>query len=119
MCSICNKFETTYLNIEQGNLLPYEIKNAPDNTTFTNIINKNSGIISLLRLIVAIAVEITEVISFGKATANAFSSAKNLSEQNIHNRKLEAAAKYNKLVKYLCDAWWISIAIISAKCRLK
>ena len=36
VCLICNKFKTKYLNIEQVNLLPDEIKNAPDNTTFTD-----------------------------------------------------------------------------------
>ena len=42
VCSICNQFKTKYLNIEQVKLLPDEINNAPDNTTFTDNIVKNS-----------------------------------------------------------------------------
>ena len=36
VCSVCNKYKNKYLNIEQVNLLPDEIKQASDNTTFTD-----------------------------------------------------------------------------------
>ena len=98
MCSICNKFKTKYLNIEQVNLLPDEIRNAPNNTTFTNTIERNGGIIPLLPLIGAIAAGITALASAGRATASAVISAKNSTEQERHNRELEAAARGNGLM---------------------
>ena len=57
VCSICNKFKTKYLNIEQVHLLPDKIKNAPDNSTFTVTIERNGGIIPLLPLIGALQLE--------------------------------------------------------------
>ena len=97
VCLICNKFKTKYLNIEQINLLPDEIRNAPDNTTFTDTIERNGGIIPLLSLIGAIAAGITALASAGGATASAVISAKNSAEQERHNRELEAAARGNGL----------------------
>ena len=55
VCLICNKFKTKYLNVEQINLLPDEIRNAPDYTTFRDTIERNVKIIPLLLLIGAIA----------------------------------------------------------------
>ena len=97
MCSICIKSKTKYLNIEQVNLLPVEIRNAPDNTTFTNTIERNGGIISLLFLIGAIAAGITALASAGGANASAVISAKNSAEQERNNCELEAAARNNRL----------------------
>ena len=97
VCLICNKFKTKYLNIEQINLLPDEIRNAPDNTTFTDTIERNGGIILLLPLIGAIAAGITALASAGGATASSVISAKNSVEQERHNRELEAAARGNGL----------------------
>ena len=37
-CSICNKFKSKFLNHEQIKLLPGEIKNSPDNSTFKDTI---------------------------------------------------------------------------------
>ena len=99
VCSICNKLKTKYLNIEQVNLLPDEIKNAPDNTTFTDTIVRNGGILPLLPLIGAIAAGITALASAGGATASAVISAKNSAQQERHNRELEAAARGNGLDK--------------------
>ena len=97
VCSICNKFKTKYWNIEQVKLLPDEIKNAHDNTTFTDNIVRNGGILPFLPLIKAIAAGITALASAGGATASAVISAKNSSEQERHNRELEAAARGNGL----------------------
>ena len=77
LCLICNKFNTKYLNIEQINLLPDEIRNTPDNTTFTDTIEQNDGIIPLLPLIGVIAAGITALAFVGGATASAVISAKN------------------------------------------
>ena len=48
VCSICNKFKTKYLNIELVNLLPDDIRNAPDNRTFTDNIIKEGKALPLL-----------------------------------------------------------------------
>ena len=97
VCLICNKFKTKYLNIEQINLLLGEIRNAFDNTTFTDTIERNGGIIPFLPLIGAIAAGITALASAGGATASAVISAKNSAKQERHNRELEAAARGNGL----------------------
>ena len=86
VCLICNKFTTKYLNIEQVNLLPDKIRNAPDNTTFTDIIERNGGIIPLYPLIGAIAAGLTALAFAGEATASAVIRAKNSAEQERHNR---------------------------------
>ena len=63
MCSVCNKYKNKYLNIEQVNLLPDEIKQALDNTTFTNnVINKGNAL-PLLTLIPAIFAGISALTS--------------------------------------------------------
>ena len=95
VCLICNKFTTKYLNIEQVKLLPDEIKNAPDNTTFTDTIERNGGIFPLLPLIGAIAAEITALASAGGAIGSAVISAKNSGEQKRHHRQLEDIARGN------------------------
>ena len=97
VCSICNKFKTKYLNIEQVKLLPDEIKNAPDNTTFTDNIVRNGGILPLLFLIGVIVAGITALASVGGATASSVISAKNSAEQERHNRELEVASRGNGL----------------------
>ena len=93
MCLICNKFKTKYLNIEQINLLLNEIRNAPDNTTYTDTIERNGGIISLLSLIGANAAEITALASAGGATASDVIRAKYSAEQERHNREIKNLAK--------------------------
>ena len=45
ICSICNKFISKYVNKEQIKLLPNEIQQAADNTTFNDTIERNGGII--------------------------------------------------------------------------
>ena len=51
--------------------MPDEIRNAPDNTTFTDTIEWNCGIIKLFYLIGAIASLSTAFASAGKNTASA------------------------------------------------
>ena len=50
VCVICNKFKTKYLNKEQIRLLPDEIKSAPDDSDFNNIVVRNREEIPLLTL---------------------------------------------------------------------
>ena len=63
LCSVCNKYKNKYLNIEQVNLLPDEIKHAPDNTTFTDNIIKEGNALPLLTLIPAIFAWISALTS--------------------------------------------------------
>ena len=77
VCSICNKFKTKFLNKEQIKLLPVELKQAGNNTTFNNTIERNGGIIPLLPLIGAIAMGISTLTATGGATTSAIISAKN------------------------------------------
>ena len=48
VCSIGNKFKSKFLNKEQIMLLPNEIQQATNNTTLTNTIERNGGIIPLI-----------------------------------------------------------------------
>ena len=65
--------------------MPDEIKNALDNTTFHDTIERNGGILPILPLIVAIAAGITALSAAGVAAANAILSAqKNNQDERPH-----------------------------------
>ena len=93
VCSICNKFKSKFLNKEQIILLPNEIQQTTNNTTFTNTIERNGGIIPLTPLINAIAAGISALASAGGATASAIISAKNSAKQERHNKQFEDIAR--------------------------
>ena len=57
-CSICNKFKSKFLNHEQIKVLPDEIKNAPDNSTFNNDIIRDKKALSLLASIPLVVADI-------------------------------------------------------------
>ena len=95
VCSICNKFKTKCLNIEQVKLLPDEIRHAPDNTTFTDTIERNGGKIPILPLIGAIAGGLTALAAVGGTTASAIIGANSLAEDVRHHRQLEDIARGN------------------------
>ena len=92
MCSICNKFKTKFLNLEQVKLLPDETKNSVDDSTFTNTIERNNAILPIIPLIMAVTAGISALASAGKATASAIISAKNSAEDERHHRELEKIA---------------------------
>ena len=58
VCAICNKFKTKYLNLEQVKVLPNEIKDSIDGSTFTNTIERNGILISIIPLISTIVMGI-------------------------------------------------------------
>ena len=93
MCSICNKFKTRFLNLEQVKLLPDEIKNSVDGSTFTNTIERNGGIIPIISLIMAVTAGISALASAGSATASAIISAKNSAEDEKHHRELDSISR--------------------------
>ena len=88
MCSICNKYMTKFLNLEQVKLLQNEIKISVEGSTFTNTIERNGGILPIIPLIAAVAAGISVIASAGGATANAIISAKNSAEEKRHHREL-------------------------------
>ena len=93
VCSICNKYKNKYLNIKQVNLLPDEIKQAPDNTTFTDTIERNGGIIPLLPLIGAIAAGVNALTSVADTTSSIVLATRKANEEERHHRQLEDIAK--------------------------
>ena len=93
LCSICNKYKNKYFNIEQVNLLPDEIKQAPDNTTFTGTIERNGGIIPLLPLIGAIVAGIKALTSVADTTSSIVLANRKANKDERHHRQLEDIAK--------------------------
>ena len=67
MCLICKTFKIKYFNIEQINLLPYKIRNAPNITSFIDTLKRNAIIILILPFIGAIAA-IIRTIKFASGT---------------------------------------------------
>ena len=97
MCSICNKFKSKFLNLEQVKLLPDEIKNSVDGSTFTNTIERNGGIIPIIPLIMAVTAGISALAAAGGSTASAIISAKNSAEDEKHHRELESIGRGNSI----------------------
>ena len=65
VCVICNKFKTKYLNQEKVKVLPNEIKDSIDGSTFTNTIERNGILISIIPLISTIVIGISTLPSQG------------------------------------------------------
>ena len=89
VCSICNKFKSKFLNKEQIILLSKEIQQATNNTTFTNTIERNGGLLPIIPLIGAIAMDISALASAGGTAASAIIIAKILLNKKgiINNSK--------------------------------
>ena len=51
LCSICNKLKSKFLNKEQITLLPDEVLNSSDNSTFNDVIIRDGKAIPLLALV--------------------------------------------------------------------
>ena len=92
LCSICNKFKTKVLSLEQVKLLPDEIKNSVDGSIVTNTIERNGGILPIIPLIMAVTAGISALASAGGATASAIINAKNSAEEERNHRDLEKIA---------------------------
>ena len=73
--------------------MPDEIKNAPDNTTFNDTIERNGGVLPLVGIIGAIAAGITALSTAGGETANAILSAQKNKEDERHHKELESIAR--------------------------
>ena len=95
-CIICNKQKSKYLNKYQVDVLPDKIRDSEDNTTFVdNIKAKTGGIVPVIPIIAAICAGITALSTAGGAAAGTIIAAKNSSETERHNKKLEQIADGN------------------------
>ena len=70
-CKDCNNKKSKYLNMAQVKLLPPEISNAPNNTSFMNEIQRNGGAIPFGLLIPLITSVIQALPDIGKTIYNA------------------------------------------------
>ena len=84
MCIICNKFKVNYLNLEQVKVLPIEIRDSDDGSTFTNTIVRNDEIIPIIPLIEPITMGISTLPSTN-LIANNIEELKNTLIKNDNN----------------------------------
>ena len=91
-CSICNKFKSKFLNHEQIKVLPDEIKNAPDNSTFNNDIIRDKKALSLLASIPLVVADIWPLTSVAGTTASVVLANKQANETERHNKQIEQIA---------------------------
>ena len=94
-CSICNKFKSKFLNHEQINLLPDEIKNSPNNSTFKDTILRNGKALPLLALISLVIAGISALTSVAGNTASVVLDNKQVNEDERHHKQLEEVARGN------------------------
>ena len=91
-CSICNKFKSKFLNHEQINLLPDEIKNSPENSTFNNDIIRDGKALPPLALIPLVIAGISALTSTASTAASVVLANKQANETERHNKQIEQIA---------------------------
>ena len=91
-CLICNKFKSKFLNHEHINLLPDEIKNSPENSTFNNDIIRDGKALPLLALIPLVIAGISALTSVAGTTASVVLDNKQSNEAERHNKQIEQIA---------------------------
>ena len=97
-CSICNKFKSKFLNHQQINLLPNEIKNSPDNSTFKDTIIRDGKALPLLTLIPLVIACISALTSVAGTTASVVLANKQANEDERHHKQLEEVARENGIL---------------------
>ena len=95
MCSICHKFKTKFLNKEQITLLPKEIPESEDGSTFNNNVAIEGAAILLLALIPIVIAGISALSSVAGTTASVVLANKQANEDEKHHRELESIARGN------------------------
>ena len=70
LCSICNKLKSKFLIKEQIKLLPDEVLNSSDNSTFNDVIIRNGKAIPLLALVPLVIAGISALTSAAGNTAS-------------------------------------------------
>ena len=72
MCFICHKFKTKFLNKEQIKLLPNELRESENGSTFNDAIIREGEALPLLALVPIIIVGISALTSVAGTTASLF-----------------------------------------------
>ena len=98
VCSICNKFKSKFLNKEQIKLLPNEIQQAADKTTFSKTIQRNGSALPLFTLIPAIIAGISAWRSVAGTTASVVLGNKQANEEERYNKAVEQIAQGGELI---------------------
>ena len=95
LCSICNKFKTKFLNLEQVKLLPNEIRESENGSTFKNTIIRDGKALPLLALILLVIAKSSALTSAAGTTASVFLANKQANEDERHHKQLEEVARGN------------------------
>ena len=95
LCSICNKLKSKFLNKEQIKLLPDEVLNSSDNSTFNDVIIRDGKAIPLLTLVPLVIAGISALTSAAGTTASVVLANKQANEDEKHYRELESLARGN------------------------
>ena len=93
MCSICNKFKTKFLNLEQVKLLPKQVRESEDGSTFNNNVTIDGKALPLLALIPLVIAGISAITSAAGTAASVVLSNKQADEQHRHNKAVEQIAQ--------------------------
>ena len=96
-CSICNKLKSKYLNHDQIKLLPDEIKNSLENSTFYDVIIRDGKALPLLALIPLVVAGISALTSVAGTTASVMLANKQANEDEKHHREIESIARGNSI----------------------
>ena len=89
MCSICNKFKSKFLNLEQVKLLPKEVRESENGSTFNNNVIIDGKALPLLALIPLVIAGISALTSVAGTTASVVLTNKEANETERHHKKLE------------------------------
>ena len=84
--------KSKYLNHEQIKLLPDEIKNSPDNSTFNDVIIRDWKALPLLASIPLVIAGIAALTSVAGTTASVVLANKQANETERHNKQIEIIA---------------------------
>ena len=97
MCSICNKFKTKVLNLEHLKLLPKEIRESKDGSTFNNNVTIEGKVLQLFALVPMIIAGISALKSATGTATLVVLSNKQANEDEKHHRELESIARGNSI----------------------
>ena len=101
MCYISHKFKTKFLNKEQIKLLPKEIRESEDGSTFNNNVTIEGTAIPLLALIQLVVAGISVLKSAAGTAPSVVISNIQADEQQRHNKAVEQIAQDEILIMML------------------
>ena len=115
MCSICHKFKTKFLNKEQIKLLPKEVCNSENGSTFNNNVTIDEKALPLLALILLVVAGISALPSAAGTAASVLLSNKQANENEKHHRELESIARGNGISYHIIKMIMIYKLLIMVK----